>query len=125
LGRRGYNISHGASLHSPLDPIAKIIDNKRNAFKKCISARSIEHKIEYNRKKAIAKREVRRQIFFQFQPNPMVNKVLNYLNQVTRENIRIDVTDDNMWLAYSRTLGGYFASCSKKIFLFSHLGYGF
>jgi hypothetical protein len=32
----------------------------------------------------------------------MLNKVLNYLNQVTRENIGIDVTDD-MWLAYSRT----------------------
>jgi tRNA splicing ligase len=37
---------------------AKIIDDKRNAFKKYVSSKSIEDKIEYSRKKVTAKGEV-------------------------------------------------------------------
>jgi hypothetical protein len=37
LGRRGYNISHGASLHSPLDPVkCKLMSNLMRLIGMCL-----------------------------------------------------------------------------------------
>lgn len=42
------------------DDIAKVISDKREAYKKYLSTKAEEDKIEYHRKRAIAKREVRK-----------------------------------------------------------------
>jgi hypothetical protein len=40
--------------------IGKVVNDKREAFRRFLSTNILEYKIDYHRKRAIAKREVRR-----------------------------------------------------------------
>ncbi|KAJ4440326.1 hypothetical protein ANN_08465 [Periplaneta americana] len=82
------------------DNIAKVISDKREAYKKYLSTKEIEYKIEYHRKRAIAKREVRKihrhnwEEFVAYlendlyRPQPQTYKILKNLSNEMRENIK-------------------------------------
>jgi hypothetical protein len=82
--------------------LAKVINDKREAYKKGLSAGSIEDEIEYKRCRAVAKREVRknkREMWNTFvsrlendvsKPRSKTYKIIRMLKNYTREQVKIN-----------------------------------
>ena len=98
------------------DEIEKVIQDKREAYKKYLSSKKEEDKIDYHKKRAIAKREVRknhRQSWEEFvaylenditRPQQQTYKILKKLNNEVKDNLRINVISQETWLKYFQQL---------------------
>jgi hypothetical protein len=96
--------------------IEKVINEKRLEFKKYLSTQRLEDEVEYKRKRAISKREVRkrhREMWDNFvarlerdvtKPNPPTFKILKKLRTDIRENVKIHSIKTDIWLDYFKNL---------------------
>ena len=99
------------------DEIKDIIEDKKKAHKKWLSSQKLEDKIEYKRKTAIAKREVRkrkRESWSKFVTNlehdtyktkPKIYKILKSISNDIKETVNIQgTTDENIFVDYFKKL---------------------
>jgi hypothetical protein len=92
--------------------IKQIITDTREAYKKFLCTRKEEDKIDYHRKRAIAKREVRkyhmknREEFVSYlenditRPQPQIYKIIKNLSKEVKETVMVNIIPHETWLNY-------------------------
>jgi hypothetical protein len=97
--------------------LAKVINDKREAYNKSLSTGSTEDEIKYKRCRAVAKREVRknkRETWNTFvsrlendvsKPRPKTYKIIRMLRNYTREQVKINPIKKNPSCNISKTYG--------------------
>jgi hypothetical protein len=96
--------------------IKQIITDKWETYNKFLCTRKEEDKIDYHRKRAIAKWEVhkyRRKNWEEFvsylenditRPQPQTYKIIKNLNKEVKETVRINIIPHKTWLNYCEDL---------------------
>lgn len=91
------------------EEIANFIQEKQNAFNRYVATKSLENRIEYYKRRAIARREIKRkhrESWNKFvsdlerdvtRSHPRVYKILWNFGQVSREQLQINVVDKQKW----------------------------
>ncbi|NSM56166.1 RNA-directed DNA polymerase [Wolbachia endosymbiont of Atemnus politus] len=98
------------------DEIKHVIEEKKKAYRNWLNQKTIESKIEYNRKRALAKQACRkknRESWDHFVTKlerdctlkrPNTYKILKSLNRETKENADINIIKTDTWLDYYQKL---------------------